>query len=48
MSIRRQEDIPQLDITVDDALPVDIVDDRCKLREPLEDTVLVEFRRIDV
>ena len=48
MSIRRQKDIAQLDVAVDDALPVDVVNDRGKFHKPLKDAVLVEFCRIDV
>ena len=48
MSIRREEDIAKLDVAVDDTLPVDVVDDGGKLREPFEDAVLVELRRVDV
>ena len=48
MPVRRKEDVAQLDVAVDDALPVDVVDGRGKLREPSEDALLVEFRRLDV
>ena len=48
MPVRRNEDVTKLDVAVDNALTVDVVDGGGKLREPPKDALLVEFRRLDV
>ena len=48
MPVGRKKDIAKLDVAMDDALFVDIVDDRGKFGEPLENAVLVKFLRTDV
>ena len=48
MPVGRKKDIAKLDVAMDDALFVDIVDDRGKFGEPLENVVLVKFLRTDI
>ena len=48
MPVRRQENVAELDVTVNDALGVDVVKCRRQLREPLENAVLIKFGGLDV
>ena len=48
MIIRRKQDIPQLDVSVNNPLLVNVVDRGGEFREPLENSVLVQFGGLDV